>query len=109
MNITENFLTFYKLIDKDNSFCICHQNIQKLLIQIFNAIHGYSGNSSKELFVRRENTKNLWSKLEFVIPSVNFVLKGKNFLRYFDSVISNSLPIEIREDYSILSFVTKIK
>ena len=52
---------------------------------------------------------SLQSKPELVIPSVNFVLKGKNFLRYFDSVTLNSLPIEIREDHSIFSFVTKIK
>ena len=49
------------------------------------------------------------SKPEFVIPSVNYILKGKNFLRYCGSVIWNSLPIEIMEDHSILSFVTKIK
>ena len=48
-------------------------------------------------------------KPELVIPSVNSVLKGKNSLRYFGSVIWNSLPTEIREDHSILSFVTKIK
>ena len=52
---------------------------------------------------------SLRSKPELVIPSVNFVLKGKNSLRYLDSVTLNSLPIEIREDHSILSFVTKIK
>ena len=33
----------------------------------------------------------------------------KNSLRYFVSVIWNSLPTEIREDHSISSFVTKIK
>ena len=33
----------------------------------------------------------------------------KNSSRFFGSVIWNSLLIEIREDHSILSFVTKIK
>ena len=63
----------------------------------------------KELFVRRESNVNLRSKSELEIFSVNSVLKGKNFLRYFGSIIWNSLPIEIREDHPILSFVTKIK
>ena len=63
----------------------------------------------KELFVKRESTIRLWSKAELVIPSVNTVLKGKSSLRYFGSVIWNSLPIEIREDRSISSIVTKIK
>ena len=66
-------------------------------------------NTLKELFVRRESNVNLRSKFELVISSVNSVFKGKNFLRYFGSIIWNSLPIEIREDHSILSFVTKIK
>ena len=52
--------------------------------------------SLKELFIRRESTINLWSKPELVIPLVNSVLKNKISLRYFGSVIWNSLPIEIR-------------
>ena len=44
-----------------------------------------------------------------VIPSVNSILKVKNSIRYFGCVIWNSLPIEMREDHSILLFVTKIK
>ena len=44
-----------------------------------------------------------------MIPSVKSILKGKNYLRYFGSVVWNALSIKIREDHSILSFVTKIK
>ena len=67
------------------------------------------GNSLKELFVKRGSTISSRSKPELVILSVNSVLKGKSSLRYFGSVIWNSLPIEIREDHSISSFATKIK
>ena len=63
----------------------------------------------KELFVRRESTINLRDKPELVIRSVNSALKGKNSLRLLGSVLWNSLPIEIREDHSTLSFVSKIK
>ena len=49
------------------------------------------------------------SNPELEITSVNSVLKGKNSLRYFGSVIQNPLAIEIREEHSISSFVTKIK
>ena len=101
--------TFDQLLAMDKSFCIHHQNIQRLLIEIYKALHDISGNSLKELFVKRESTINLRSKPEFGIPSVNSVLKGKNSLRYFGSIIWNSFPIEIREDHSILSFTTKIK
>ena len=100
--------TFDQLLAMDKCFCIYHQNIQRILIEIYNALHD-SGNSLKELFIRRTSTKNMWSEPELVIPLVNSVLKGKNSLRYFGSVIWNSLPIETRKDHSILSFVTKIK
>ena len=62
----------------------------------------------KELILRRESAINLRSKPELVIPTVNYVPKGKS-LTYFGFVIWNSLPIEIRKDHSILSFVTKVK
>ena len=40
--------------------------------------HDISGNSFKELFVKRESTRSLQSKTELEIPPVNSVLKGKN-------------------------------
>ena len=100
--------TFDQLLAMGKCFCIYHQNIQRILIEIYNALHD-SGNSLKELFIRRISTKNMRSEPELVIPLVNSVLKGKNSLRYFGSVIWNSLPIETRKDHSILSFVTKTK
>ena len=100
--------TFDQLLAMDKCFCIYHQNIQRILIEIYNALHD-SGNSLKELFIRRISTNNMRSEPELVIPLVNSVLKGKNSLRYFGSVIWNSLPIETRKDHSILSFVTKTK
>ena len=67
------------------------------------------GNSLKELFVKRESNISLRSKTDLVAPSVISILEGKNFLRYFGTGIWNSLPVEIRKDHSISSFVTKIK
>ena len=101
--------TFDQLLTMDKSFCIHHQNIQRPLIEIYKALHNISGNSLKDLFVKRESTISLRTKPELVIPSVSSVLKGKNSLRYFGSVIWNSLVIEVREDHSISSFATKIK
>ena len=85
----------------DKSFCIHHQNNQRLLTEIYKALHDISGNTLKELLVKKESIRSLRSKLELVIPSVNSILKGKNSIRYFGSVIWNSLPIEIREDHLI--------
>ena len=46
----------------DKSFCIHHQNIQRLLIKIYQALYDNLGNSLRELFVRRKSTINLRSK-----------------------------------------------
>ena len=101
--------TFHQLLAMDKSFCIHYQNIQRLLNEIYEAHHDTSGNSLKEIFVKRVSIISLWSKPELVIPYVNSILKGKNSLRYFGSVIWSSVPIEIREDHLISSFLTKIK
>ena len=39
--------TFDQLLAMDKSFCIHHQNIQRLLIEIYKALHDTSGNSLK--------------------------------------------------------------
>ena len=57
--------TFDQLLAVDKSFSINHQNIHILLIEIYKA-HYISGNSLKELFVKRESTISLWSKPELV-------------------------------------------
>ena len=101
--------TFDQLLVMDKSFYIHHQNIQRLLAEICKTLHDISGNSLEELFVKRGSTISLRYKPELVIPFVNSVLRAKHSLRYFASVIWNSLPIEIREDHLISSFVTKIK
>ena len=99
--------TFDQLLAMDKYFCVHYQKIQRLLIEIYKALDDIFGNSLKELFVKRESTINLRSKPELVIPSVNSFLKGTNSLRYFGSVIWNSLPIEIREDIRFCHFQKK--
>ena len=105
----DNISSFDQLLVIDKSFCIHHQNIHRLLLEIYKAFHNISGNILKELFLKQESNISLQSEPELVIPSVNSVLKGKNSLWYFPSVIWNSLPIEIREDHPISSIVTKRK
>ena len=55
----DGVLTFDQLIAMDNFFCIHHQNIQRLLIKIYMALHDISGNSLKDLFVKTESTISL--------------------------------------------------
>ena len=55
----DDILTFDQLLAMDKPFCIHHQNIQRLLIEIYMALHDISGNSLKELFVKKECSLNL--------------------------------------------------
>ena len=43
----EDIPTFDQLLAMEKSFCIHHENIQRLLIEIWNAVHDNSGNSLK--------------------------------------------------------------
>ena len=72
---------FEQLLIKDNSFCVYHQNIHRLMI---------------ELYIIFNNMTSFRSQKDLGIPSLNKVLKRKNYVRYFGSVIWNSLPHEIR-------------
>ena len=76
----DDISTFEQLLGMDKFFSIYHQSIQRILIEIYKALHD-SGNSLKELFLRRISTKNMPPKPELMIPLVNSVLKGKNSLR----------------------------
>ena len=59
----EDASTFDQLVDKDKSFCMYHQYIQRLLTEICKALHDYSGNSLKDLLARQEYTINFLSFL----------------------------------------------
>ena len=68
--------TFHQLLAIGKSFCIHHENVQRLLIEIYKVLHDISVNILKELFVKRKSTISLRSKPELVIFSVKFILKG---------------------------------
>ena len=59
----DNILTFDRLLAMDKSFCAHHQKIQRPLIKIYKTLHDISGNSWKELFLKRDYfflSLNLW-------------------------------------------------
>ena len=58
--------TFDQLLAMGKSFCIHHQNIRRLLIKIYKALHNISESILKELFVKRA---------ELVMTSMNSVFK----------------------------------
>ena len=95
--------SFDDLLQKDNSFSIHHQNIQSLAIQIYKWFNGFQ-NDVENIFVKKER-----SPLELFVPSISTVSMGENSLRYFGSIIWNSLPLEIRNIQSLPAFKSSIK
>ena len=51
--------------------------------------------------IRSNHDFSFRSQQVLVITSVNSALKGKNSMRYFGSVIRNSLPNEIRNSKTV--------
>ena len=96
--------TFDQLLAVENSFCIHHQSVQRLLIEIYKVLHDNLGNSLKELFVRREITINLRPNPELLIPSVNS--QGQKLLKILCFRNLELITNWIREDHLILLFVT---
>ena len=52
-------------------------------------------------FVRSSHDVSLRCQPDLIVPSVNSILKGKKSLRYFGSIILNSLPGEIRKSETL--------
>ena len=57
-----------------------------------------------EFFVRTNHNYNLCSRSELTIPSINTVFKGQNSISYFETVIWNSIPAELRRINSFQVF-----
>ena len=65
--------TFEQLLINDKSFCIHHQNIHKLMIEIYKTLNDID-NTYSNIFVRISHNVNLRSKPDLLIPSVKSVL-----------------------------------
>ena len=100
--------SFDDLLIKDRSFTVHHRNIQFLLIELFKILHGLSKGSFADIFHVNQDSV-LRSNPNLFVPSINTVSKGENSLRYYGSIIWNSLPPDIKNISSFNEFKAKIK
>ena len=98
--------TFEQLLEKDNSFTIHDQAIQRMCIEIFKTLNGMPSDL-KDIFIRK--FPNSDSNLDLRIPSINTEYHGKGSFRYFGPLIWNSVPNEIRNLKSLSIFKSKMK
>ena len=101
--------SFENLLIKDKSFTIHHKNIQLLAIEINEAIHNLPGGNLGEFFVGDNHNYNLRSESELLLPNLNSVFKGQNYISYFGSVIRNYIPFELGKASSYQIFRSEIK
>ena len=106
----DTITSFQKLLVKDKTFTIHHQNIQSSAIEMHKAVNNLLGGNLSEFFVRNNHSYNLRSRSELKFQvSILKGLKGQNSISYFGSVIWNSIPAELRGINSFQVFKSEIK
>ena len=72
--------------------------------------HNLSESCLKDLFSAVNDNYNLRSQSDFRVPGINTVFYGANSIRYFGSVIWNSLPNDLRNicDFDLFKTTMRI-
>ena len=100
--------SFDVLLNKNKLFSIHHQNIQKLVIEVYKSLNKPSpDNYFDSLFTSKRRQDPLQNDL--LVPSVKTVTKGKDSAKYLGAVTWNSIPSHIRQQDSLEKFCDLIK
>ena len=92
--------SFDVLLNKNKSFSIHHQNIQKLLIEVYKSLNKPSHDNYFDLlFMSKRRQDPLQNDL--FVPSVKTVAKGKDSAKYTRAVTWNSIPCYIMQQDSL--------
>ena len=92
--------SFDVLLNKNKLFSIHHQNIQKLMIEVYKSLNKPSpDNYFDSLFTLKRRQDPLQNYL--LVPSVKTVTKGKDSAKYLEAVTWNSIPSHIRQQDSL--------
>ena len=105
----DNTSSFYELLQKDNSFTIHHQNIQKLALEMYRVKHRIAPKIICKLFNEANISYNLRQDVRFRSYNVKTVLYGTETLSYVGPKIWNLVPSNIRDCAAEPIFRQKIK
>ena len=90
--------SFQELLDKDQSVCLHHRNLQTLSVEMFKVTNGLSPEIFSNLFEKKDHTiYNFRNNSRFDIPKVNTVLSGSESISVLGPKTWNSLPTELKE------------
>ena len=96
--------TFEQLLERDKSFSIHEQNLQKLAIEMYKVKNNLCPKPFQDLFRRKQRGKG-----DFVIPKISTVNRGEETVRYRGPITWELVPEEIRGSESFSNFKDKIK
>ena len=100
--------SFDVLRNKNKSFSIHHQNIQKLMIEVYKSLNKLSpDNFLDSMFTPKWRQDPLQHDL--LVLSAKTVTKGKDSAKYLGAVTWNSIPSYIRQQDSLEKFRDLIK
>ena len=103
-------LSFHGLLKLDNSSTIHHQNIRKLVIEVYKSIHDLSPLFIKDIFVESGyNGPQLRNEKHFRIPNVNKIYKRMESLKAFAPRIWELVPRELKCINDVGKFKIEIK
>ena len=101
--------TFQELLEKDNSVSIHHRNVQKLAIEIYKVLHGFSPPILNEIFVPVSRSYNFRWNDTLQRRRVNSVRHGTESISFLGPKIWDLVPSDIKLSQSLSIFKRKIK
>ena len=101
--------TFQELLEKDNSVSIHHRNIQKLAIEIYKVLHGFSPPILNDIFVPVSRPYNFRRNDTLQRRRVNSVRHGTESVSFLGPKIWDLVPSDIKLSQSLSIFKRKIK
>ena len=101
--------TFQELLEKHNSVSMHHRNIQKLAIEIYEVLHGFSPPILNDIFVPVSRQYNFRRNDTLQRRRVNSVRHGTESVSSLGPKIWDLVPSDIKLSQSLSIFKRKIK
>ena len=99
--------SFEELLEKDKAVTIHQRNIQLLAIELFKVINRQGADIVWDLFTFNKDKK---VEKTFCRPNVNTVSYGEQSIRYFGTVVWDSMvPPELKSITSLIKFKSEIE
>ena len=101
--------TFQELLENDNSVSIHHRNIQKLAIEIYKVLHGFSPPILNDIFVPVSRPYNFRRNDTLQRRRVNSVRHGTESVSFLGPKLWDLIPSDIKISQSLSIFKRKFK